>query len=518
MTKQRIVAAAVTLYVLALWTGGSAVAQMDPPAIPQWAAIVHQLALKDSSAGFFSTVPTGVFPPLIPEYLPSLDPSGVVETYNLGAPTLTAQNAFFQSLGSNGRACATCHEPRSSWGVSAASINQRFYASHGTDPIFRPVDGATCDTDDVSSFDAMRKAYSLLLSKGLVRIFLPLPATQLGSNPPAPRDYEITAIQDPYTCTNLSADPPIVSVYRRPLVSANLEFLTACPAANPSCAPLAIMWDGREPSLQSQVTDATLIHAQALSAPSASQIAQIVAFESNIFDAQIYDFQARRLDSNGATGGPVNLSQEDFFIGINDSLSPGFDNVVFTLYDGWQALPVSPYAQNEDAARASIARGEVLFNTKDFTISGVNGLNLEAADPLGQTSITGNCTTCHDSPNVGNHSEKLALNIGVADASPPVLDNSGLPLFTVQCTDPSGPLQGQSFTVTDLGRALITGKCTDVGKVKGPILHGLAARAPYFHNGSAATLEDVVNFYDQRFSIGFTDQEKADLVAFLQAL
>jgi cytochrome c peroxidase len=121
--------------------------------------------------------------------------------------------------------------------------------------------------------------------------------------------------------------------------------------------------------------------------------------------------------------------------------------VVFTLSDGWQALPVSPYAQNEDVSRASIARGEVLFNTKDFTISGVNGLNLEAADPLGQTSITGNCTTCHDSPNVGSHSEKLALNIGVADASPPMLDNSGLPLFTVQCTDSSGPLQGQSFTV-----------------------------------------------------------------------
>jgi hypothetical protein len=204
MKNGRIFAAAATLCVLALWTGRSAVAQMDQPAIPQWAAIVHQLALKDSSAGFFPTVPTGVFPPLIPEYLPSFDPSGAVETYNLGAPTLTAKNAFFQSLGSNGRACATCHEPRSSWGVSVASINQRFYASHGMDPIFRPVDGATCDTDDVSSFDVMRKAYSLLLSKGLIRIFLPLPATQLGSNPPAPRDYEITAIQDPYTCTNLS--------------------------------------------------------------------------------------------------------------------------------------------------------------------------------------------------------------------------------------------------------------------------------------------------------------------------
>jgi cytochrome c peroxidase len=55
---------------------------------------------------------------------------------------------------------------------------------------------------------------------------------------------------------------------------------------------------------------------------------------------------------------------------------------------------------------------------------------------------------------------------------------------------------------------LITCKYADVGKVKRPILHGFAARAPYFHNGSAATLEDVVNFYNQRFSIGFTDQEK----------
>jgi cytochrome c peroxidase len=62
-------------------------------------------------------------------------------------------------------------------------------------------------------------------------------------------------------------------------------------------------------------------------------------------------------------------------------------------------------------------------------------------------------------------------------------------------------MQGQGFVVTDLGRALITGKSADVGKVKGPILHGLAARAPYFHHGSAATLEDLVNFYDQRFRL-----------------
>ena len=81
-----------------------------------------------------------------------------------------------------------------------------------------------------------------------------------------------------------------------------------------------------------------------------------------------------------------------------------------------------------------------------------------------------------------------------------------------------GPLAGKIFTVTDPGRALITGNCADIGKVKGPILRGLAARAPYFHNGSASTLLDVVNFYDQRFGIGFTEQQKSDLVNFLNAL
>jgi len=79
-------------------------------------------------------------------------------------------------------------------------------------------------------------------------------------------------------------------------------------------------------------------------------------------------------------------------------------------------------------------------------------------------------------------------------------------------------LAGKSFAVTDPGRAVISGNCADIGKLKGPILRGLAARAPYFHNGSAATLLDVVNFYDQRFNIGFTGQDRRDLAAFLQTL
>jgi cytochrome c peroxidase len=54
--------------------------------------------------------------------------------------------------------------------------------------------------------------------------------------------------------------------------------------------------------------------------------------------------------------------------------------------------------------------------------------------------------------------------------------------------------------------------------VKGLFLRGLASRAPYFHNGSAQSLSDIVDFYNARFQIDFTEQEKKDLIAFLNTL
>ena len=78
--------------------------------------------------------------------------------------------------------------------------------------------------------------------------------------------------------------------------------------------------------------------------------------------------------------------------------------------------------------------------------------------------------------------------------------------------------RGTVYTVTDPARALISGQCKDIGRLKSPVLRGLASRAPYFHNGSAATLMDVMNFYDKRFNIGFTEQQKGDLVNFLNTL
>jgi cytochrome c peroxidase len=452
-------------------------------------------AFVDSDRGQQTT------PPIIPKFGIDFDPSGLIATTQPSGPTQTSQNPFFQNLGTNGRTCFTCHQPQNGWGVSAASVQARFYVSYGTDPIFRLVDGATCPSDDVSSIDAKLQSYSLLLSKGLIRIGLPMPAAA---------QFQIVSVDDPYNCnTNpttglTSPTTGIVSIYRRPLPSTSLGFLST------------IMWDGREPSLQSQAIDATLGHAQANAPPSTAQQQQIVNFESGIFTAQLFDNKARFLNAAGATGGPNALAQllPGFFIGINDPLGlnphgTAFTSTIFDLYQAWKSIGGSG-----DLAtyRKSVARGEDVFNNTNINITGVAGLN----DVLNLPTIAGFCGTCHDTPDVGDHSVKAPLNIGIGNAgagSPPALDISGLPVFTLRCV-----ATGQTFVVTDPGRALISGNCADIGRLKGPILRGLAGRAPYFHNGSAATLLDVVNFYDQRFNIGFTEEDKRDLVAFLRTL
>ena len=213
---------------------------------------------------------------------------------------------------------------------------------------------------------------------------------------------------------------------------------------------------------------------QATTPPTPTQISQIVAFEKGILTAQSKDQAAGPLDANGATGGPAGLQTmlAAFFPDINDPLGGNpqgtpFTSIIFTLYDSWTAA--TERGQND--ARAAVARGQAVFNTKPIPITGVNGIN----DALGVVSLPGFCGTCHDSPNVGNHSVKLPINIGIANAGPfdaatgtgavEALDIDDLPVFTVFCN--AGLNAGTTYKVTDLGRAMISGKCADIGKIKG---------------------------------------------------
>jgi hypothetical protein len=444
-------------------------------------------------------------PQSLPNIFPLPDPRGFVETYNINNASIDLTGPFFQSLGTNGRSCSSCHRPAEAWSVSAAEVQLRFLLTQGLDPIFRTNDGSNCDHNiDTSTVDGRRAAYSLLLSRGLIRIALAVPANA---------QFTVANVQNPYGCSGTST----LSIYRRPLPSTNLRFLST------------VMFDGRESSPQTgtqkityatnpadlladlahQAIDATLGHAQAIAPPTPQQVQDIVNFETQLRTAQAIDFHAGLLSVDGANGGPVPLASQPFFIGINDSFPPDFhfnpfgtpfNPSIFDLFNAW--------TDSQNPYRASIARGQTVFNSKPINITGVAGVN----DVLGLQSLPGTCGTCHDTPNVGNHSFPAPLNIGTGDLTSP-LDVSYLPVITLR-----NNATGAIIQTTDPGRALITGQWADIGKVKGPILRGLAARAPYFHNGSAVNLSDVVVFYDKRFNVGFSAQEKTDLIAFLNSL
>jgi cytochrome c peroxidase len=425
--------------------------------------------------------------------------SGVVRTLDENG-RLDLNNPFFKDLGTNGRSCFSCHRPADGWTITPQSVQARFDETDGLDPIFRPNDGSNCAGSDVSTVDARRQAYSMLLTRGLIRVSIDVPAGA---------EFFVDHVDDPYGC---GGPLTTVSMYRRPLPATNLRFLSA------------VMWDGRESSasttiledLAKQADDATLGHAQASVHLTTEEARQIVAFETGLSTAQRVDNEAGSLRANGANGGPAALSRQPFFIGINDpiGLNPtgaAFEPRAFTLFDAWAQLNESrrnPVVM----ARAAIARGQELFNTRKIVLTGIAGLNGETFSN-GATlpsTFTGTCTTCHDTPNAGNHSVKAPLNIGLTDESRRTPD---MPLYTLVRIS-----NGDTMTTTDPGRAMVTGKWNDIGKFKGPVLRALAARAPYFHNGSAATLSEVLDFYETRFNLGLTDRERADLIAFLRAL
>ncbi|MDD5580991.1 MAG: hypothetical protein PHY16_17175 [Methylobacter sp.] len=428
----------------------------------------------------------------LPNNFPFPNSSGYAATYSKNG-FIDLGNEFFQNLGTNGRSCASCHQPQEGWTITPAGVRARFKLTAGKDPIFRTNDGSNSPDLDVSSVAARRSAYSMLLSKGLIRVGIGIPENA---------EFELIAVDDPYNFASAKE----LSLFRRPLPSTNLKFLST------------VMFDGRETfpgqtihfDLGHQANDATIGHAMAAEDLLPTQVESIINFETALTTAQVFDRRARWLNASGAKGGPVNLAKQNFYIGINDNFGDSlthlpFDKVVFNIYDTWNELTGNAVMQ----ARAAVARGQAIFNTKSISIEDVSGINDEAAfgNP---TKVMGTCTTCHDTPNSGNHSVVAPLNIGISDASRRTLD---MPLYTLM-----NKTTGETVQTTDPGRALISGKWKHIGRFKGPILRNLASRAPYFHNGSAPDLKAVVNFYQQRFSVIFTQQEKADLVAFLNTL
>ena len=420
---------------------------------------------------------------------PFATPTGRIQTFTLSGQ-IDTNNPFFASLGTNGRRCDSCHQASDAWSITPRHVQARFDASQGLDPLFRKNDGANSPNIDDSTLQARESGYSMLLNKGLIRV---------GMGIPEDAEFELVQADDPYHF----ASSQELSLFRRPLPSTNLKFLAT------------VMWDGRQTfrgesmdfDLLDQANAATRGHAQATGDLTPEQRREIVDFETTLFTASIDDQAAGELNQRGARGGPEFIESELFYIGINDVLGADptgrpFDPHVFTIFDAWSDLVDG----SRHKARAAVARGQSLFNTREIHIRGVKGLN----DELRVEDLVGACSTCHDTPNGGNHSVSLPIDIGLADESRRTPD---LPLYTLR-----NKTTGELIVTTDPGRALISGRWKDISKFKGPILRALAARPPYFHNGFAKDLSAVVDFYDTRFDMHLTEGEKSDLVAFLRSL
>jgi cytochrome c peroxidase len=119
----------------------------------------------------------------------------------------------------------------------------------------------------------------------------------------------------------------------------------------------------------------------------------------------------------------------------------------------------------------------------------------------------GNCTLCHVGP---TFTDERFHNTGVAWHEPP-----------------QG--SGKAGSFADEGRFPITRNATDRGAFKTPTLREVVQTAPYMHDGSIATLSEVIDFYDRGGranpfldpevrQLGLTGAEKRALEAFLRTL
>jgi hypothetical protein len=400
----------------------------------------------------------------LPNNFPHLNASGFSATFSTeGFVDLSTE--FSQAQGTNGRSCQTCHIPQQAWSINPNAIQLLFFLTGGAHPIFNPLDANNPETADLTTVGGRWAAYSMMLGRGVFR---------RGGAPRAEREWDVIAVDDPHGFANLGR----IVQWRRVMPTINFELGSA-----------TVNWDGGNSIGTDQ--QAGLVNQARRNIDGAQEgdlppldspiVADIVAFETSLWTAQIYSFSAGFLNAAGARGGPEELSLME--------KAPG----PFDLFDAWTDSPI--------ASRRQIARGQALFN---------------AVNPAAGRS----CNGCHSSRNNGTNFNNTLFNIQTASAEARTPD---LPLYTLcrrvaPTTSCVGDPLAATVQVTDTGRGNVTGAWGDLGRFKTPTLRALAQRAPYFHNGIAATLEDVVRHYETHLGFVFDDAQRDDLVAFLKAL
>lgn len=398
----------------------------------------------------------------LPNDFPIPNASGVAATHSEEG-FVDLDDTFHTPQGTNGRHCATCHAVESGWSITPLQIELLFALTDGTHPIFNALD-ANNPAAPVVTVEEKRAAYSML-RRGLFR---------RGGAPPAGAEFVVIAAADPHGLGTVARP----SFFRRPLTTANMQLITGNMWDDRLSVPAAGGGNDVRTGLFNQAKG-NITGAQQGATPTDATVNAIVDEELAIWHAQSWAGGVR-LDSCGAKGGAAHLAEQPLVAGRWD------------LFDAWIGLrPGSCTTRRADEKRAQIARGQELFNEK-------------------RSATGGRCAGCHNAVNNGTNVGGVLFDIKTSD---PAFATADMPVYTLH-----NLATGVERQTTDPGKGFVSGKWGDVNRFKAPTLRGVSSRAPYFHNGIAGSLTDVVRHYEVALGFELTAAEEKDLVAFLEAL
>ena len=343
-----------------------------------------------------------------------------------------------RGLGSNGRSCADCHNPFDALQLSPAAVEARFQQLQRRRHYFpKAVDPLflPLDADDFRINGEAASDFSNLRQNALVRITLPLPAS--------------VRLIDP--ATNAPSAETSVDIWRSVPTVFNVR-LTGPDNLNPwprgPNVSGGFQLDARITTLAQQAQGAFMNHAQARTEPGAGLLDDIAALEQVLFSSP----RVRRL---------------------SDAVRNG----------------VSPLPEID--------------------------LPLNALQSQGKATFIRSCAQCHGGPGMSTPQPPVVRFHDISTQCPRPVDTVTPARFLFTPCPPRLARNARTFEITlingtvarrvssDPGRALLSGfvggpaAADDWNKLDMPGLRGIALTAPYFHNNSAATLEEVADHYVQ---------------------
>jgi cytochrome c peroxidase len=353
------------------------------------------------------------------------------------------------NLGGNGRSCADCHMPSEGFQLSPAAARARFDAlqeelehnKNADDPLFRPVDADDFRVNGSNAID-----FSNLVENGLIRVTIPLPLN--------------VKLIDPIT--GQPSDETSVDLWRAVMPVLNVAITgpdNVLPIWPPGAPRVPIMGqdpnganrqggyqhDARFGTLQEQARGALIAHAQVSVEPPQSMLDDLADFQKTLFS------------------------------------SPGVELLANAIGSG-----STPFPDPDPELNELEQQGKVIFNRACAQCHG------GTLHPSGSTP-----ETAFVRPIVRYHNIATACPRPATDGFAPCPERLARNARTYRITLGNGTFQ--FVTTSDPGRLLLTGQPADLGVMDITQLRGINRTAPYFHNNSAATLEEVLDHYDAFF-------------------